>query len=290
MIILVCSGYTDKSVLAHAPAGSEGDGVYTVEFDPELAKFQNLKSSKVETNPAFIMKHPSQDLIYMTTETIKTGSELLVGRINRKSGTVEVEERRQVGGRSTCHISWDAERSHLLAVSYWDSKVTSFKVDKEGMVGEAVEVYSDPGAEYVDTHQPDRWEHLQHRQRWPHLHQVNLDPYTKKLFLIPDLGRDMIQYFDIKNGHIKHLGGHQLRRGTGPRHLEFSRQQRVVYACGELDNTVSVLEYHVEAVDDIVSGAGDTGLMTQVQTVSTVPEHITGKSTIAEMRLHPSGR
>ena len=94
MIILVCSGYTDKSVLAHAPAGSEGDGVYTVEFDPELAKFQNLKSSKVETNPAFIMKHPSLDIVYMTTEVISDErSEVLVGEVNRKNGTVAIVDR-----------------------------------------------------------------------------------------------------------------------------------------------------------------------------------------------------
>ena len=83
--------------------------------------------------------------------------------------------RKQVHGRSTCHISWDTDRTHLIAVSYWDSKLTSFKVDnKTGQLSEAVMVYSDPGAEYVDTNKPDRWEHLQHRQRWPHLHQVIL--------------------------------------------------------------------------------------------------------------------
>ena len=83
-------------------------------------------------------------------------------------------DRKKIQGRSSCHISWDYSASHLVVVSYWDSKLTTFPVDDEGMVGEAVEVWTQPGAEYVDTHSPDRWEHLAHRQRWPHLHQVEL--------------------------------------------------------------------------------------------------------------------
>ena len=82
--LFLLGGYTDKSVLAHAPAGGEGEGVYSVLFDPENGKLKTLSSSIVRTNPAFILKHPTLDIVYMTTEVIHDeGSELLVGRINR---------------------------------------------------------------------------------------------------------------------------------------------------------------------------------------------------------------
>ena len=45
--MFLLGGYTDKSVLAHNPAGGEGDGVYTVLFDPDTGKIRQLKSSKV---------------------------------------------------------------------------------------------------------------------------------------------------------------------------------------------------------------------------------------------------
>eukprot|EP00091_Calanus_sinicus_P025726 TRINITY_DN9979_c0_g1_i1.p1 TRINITY_DN9979_c0_g1~~TRINITY_DN9979_c0_g1_i1.p1 ORF type:complete len:189 (+),score=33.67 TRINITY_DN9979_c0_g1_i1:138-704(+) len=125
----------------------------------------------------------------MTTEVISDGgSEILVGEVDRKSGTVKVIDRKLVHGRSTCHIEWDNDRTHLIAVSYWDSKITTFPVDSRGLLGEAATVYADPGAGYVDESKPDRWEHLAHRQRWPHLHQVNRDPYSQKFFMVPDLG------------------------------------------------------------------------------------------------------
>ena len=81
--MFLMGGYTDKSVLAHAPKGGEGEGFYTVVFDPEEGRLQKLTSSKVETNPAFIMKHPELDIVYMTTEVItQDGSEVLVGKLN----------------------------------------------------------------------------------------------------------------------------------------------------------------------------------------------------------------
>ena len=84
--LFLLGGYTDKSVLAHAPQGGEGSGFYSVIFDPEAAKFQRLTSSEVRTNPAFIMKHPELDVVYMTTEVItKDGSEVLVGKLDRSA-------------------------------------------------------------------------------------------------------------------------------------------------------------------------------------------------------------
>ena len=82
--LFLLGGYTDKSVLAHAPAGGEGEGLYSVLFDPEMGSLQKLASSKVKTNPAFIMKHPTLDIVYMTTEVISDGgSEILVGEVDR---------------------------------------------------------------------------------------------------------------------------------------------------------------------------------------------------------------
>ena len=217
---------------------------------------------------------------------------------HRKDGKLTLLDRKRIHGRSSCHISWDYDESHLIVVSYWDSKLTTFTVDEAGMLGEAVEVYSQAGAEYVDSHSPDRWEHLQHRQRWPHLHQVNREP-ARRMFLVPDLGQDQIQCFNIHHGQISHLGSQQLRRGAGPRHLEFNKHHHILYVCGELDNTVTVLKYNTDLVGKVLDGnyLGDvnsedqsSSLMTVMQTVRTVPDSLTVKSTIAEMRLHPSGR
>ena len=52
--------------------------------DNKLIMARQVKKEDVETNPAFIMKHPSLDIVYMTTEVIDdTGSEVLTGTLDR---------------------------------------------------------------------------------------------------------------------------------------------------------------------------------------------------------------
>merc|ERR1719318_782508 len=226
-----------------------------------MGSLKTMSSSNIKTNPAFIMKHPTLDIVYMTTEVISDGgSEILVGQLDRKIGTVNVIDRKLVHGRSTCHIEWDNAMTHLIAVSYWDSKITTFPVDSKGFLGEAATVYADPGADYVDQSKPDRWEHLAHRQRWPHLHQINM--------------------FNISNGNVIHLGAQQLRKGAGPRHMDFNKSHKVVYICGELDNTITVLRYNPSSVPAVLKGGynGDAtvvdqtnSILTSIQTISTVP-------------------
>ena len=43
--LFLLGGYTDKSVLAHAPAGGEGAGFYSVMFDPEQAQLSKVYSN-----------------------------------------------------------------------------------------------------------------------------------------------------------------------------------------------------------------------------------------------------
>ena len=88
--LFLLAGYTKKAALAHNPAGGEGDGFYAVVFSPESQKekLKLVSSSKLETNPAFIMKHPSLDLIYLTTEVIDTMSEVITAKIDRSVITI----------------------------------------------------------------------------------------------------------------------------------------------------------------------------------------------------------
>merc|ERR1719431_2448975 len=81
--------------------------------------------------------------------------------------------------------------------------------------------------------------------------------------------------------------------------MDFNKGRRVVYICGELDNTITVLRYNIESVPAVMKGdyhADATvedqtdSLLTSIQTISTVPDNLEKKSTIAEMRLHPSGK
>jgi 3-carboxymuconate cyclase len=67
--------------------------------------------------------------------------------------------------------------------------------------------------------------------------------------------------------------------GAGPRHVAFHPNGKFVYAINELNSTVTAYRY------DAVKGT-----LTEIQTVSTLPQGFTGTNTTAEVQVHPSGR
>ena len=67
--------------------------------------------------------------------------------------------------------------------------------------------------------------------------------------------------------------------GSGPRHIAFSKDRRFVYSVNELDSTVDVLGWDVDA-----------GTLTRLQNIRMLPEGFTEFSKAAEVVVHPSGQ
>jgi len=67
--------------------------------------------------------------------------------------------------------------------------------------------------------------------------------------------------------------------GAGPRHLAFHPSSRFAYVINELDSTVTAFGYDARR-----------GALEPLETVPTLPKAFTGKSTTAEIVVHPSGR
>jgi 6-phosphogluconolactonase len=67
--------------------------------------------------------------------------------------------------------------------------------------------------------------------------------------------------------------------GAGPRHFTFHPDGKHAYVINEMGNTIVVLKY------DSANGG-----LTEIQTVSTLPEDFNGVSHAAEVKAHPNGR
>ena len=170
--------------------------------------------SDITPNPAFLLKHPTKNVVYASTECIHEegcGSVVTLA-LDPSTGRLTELSRTSAGGRSTCYLtlhrplgaeeakaslstdgieSKDDSTSNpekeekggdeslmLAAVNYWDAIVSVLPVAPS--TGEAQEVchtHMQPGAKYVFDAQPDRVEHWTHRQRWPHTHCFVSEPY-----------------------------------------------------------------------------------------------------------------
>ncbi|MBL7016772.1 MAG: lactonase family protein, partial [Kiritimatiellales bacterium] len=97
--------------------------------------------------------------------------------------------------------------------------------------------------------------------------------------LAADLGLDQILVYRLESGSLTPADPPfaETAPGAGPRHLTFDASGRFVYACMELNGTVSAYTY-------------ESGTLTELQTLSTLPGDFKGENTTSEVRLTPDGR
>lgn len=308
-LLLVCS-YTDAELLAHRPKGSKGRGVHALRLDARDGTLTELGVSDLGgvPNPAFLVRHPTlPDVLYASTECINTDGEVLTLRIG-PSGALTVVARRSACGKSTCYVNVHHSREYMLAVSYWDAKVACFPLDTStGLPCEPTEVLMQPKAKYVEEAKPNRDEHWQFRQRWPHSHCVVTEPYDRRLHFVTDLGLDKVFCYelDTSNGKLVLKAEVALPPGRGPRHLLFHPRVRTAYVVNELDSTVSALTFTAKEYGPIPEAENSddpAATLSQLCTLSTLPEDFQGRGFItpggawkaeshtSELRLSPDGK
>ncbi len=303
-------------MLQHIPKGEHGEGIYAWKLDGSTGKLSSKPTavSPVQPNPAFILKHPSKDIVYASTECINECGEVITLQVSN-DGSLKELSRESAGGRSTCYLTLCSEQqadgnneeiTAMGCVNYWDAIVSLLPVDPAtGIVsGPAIDRHMQPGANYVFRNNPDRVEHWTHRQRWPHTHCFVTEPYERRYHFVPDLGQDIIWCYKIEASKLVLVGGVQLEKGQGPRHIVFHPTVKTLYVINELKSTVSVLHYHPEKLHGSGTGVsvrdsqdknpGTGAFLQHAETLRTLPEDFQcsdhHKSHASEIRLHPSQR
>jgi 6-phosphogluconolactonase len=317
--IVLVGGYTHVDLLAHTPAPSRSDaarGVHVLHVSGADGRITHLSTNAVGPNVAFITRSPvNPQLLYASTERIDDEGEIITLRLTPDFRLVE-QSRVKAGGRSTCYLNFSKTREWMMAVSYWDAKISTLRLDKlNGLPDSPRSILMQPGASYVDDSKPTREEHWKYRQRWPHSHCCVTEPYHGRVHFVVDLGLDRVFAYrvDSREGTLVPKGSVQLPRGKGPRHLLFHPTLRRAYLVNELDSTVSVFEVSLpdewtreeacgaaEAREWSCEDAGSALRLTQC--LSSLPESERGKQCISpegiwkaashssEIRLHPGGR
>jgi 6-phosphogluconolactonase len=321
--IIVVGGYTNTELLAHTPAPCDDParcGVHVLRQCGVTGRLTHLSTNAIGPNVAFIVRSPTNpSILYASTERIDDEGEIITLRMTPDFRLVE-ETRIKAGGRSTCYLNFNASREWMMAVNYWDARVSMFKLGKDGRPDiEAGRdprwVLQQPGADYVDRVKPTREEHWKFRQRWPHSHCCVTEPYAGLVHFVVDLGLDKVFTYRVnsKTGVLVPKGSTRLPPGKGPRHLVFHPTVRSAYLVNELDSTVSVFKvnipeewttpHHWDAGASREDGCEEPGAVLELtQCLSSLPESEQGKTTISpqgiwkaashssEIRMHPNGR
>ena len=244
-------------------------GIYHAVLNTETGDFSTPELACELGKPSFLAIHPNNKFIYSVTEGDPGKVRAL--RVLPDTGKLELVNQTPSGGKGPCHLIVSSNGRNLYVANYLSGSVASIAINDDGSLGDTVSVIQHEGRG------PN-----QDRQSGPHAHSVNLSPDNKFAY-VADLGLDKIMIYkvDPKTGALtaNDPAFFKTRAGAGPRHLTFHPNGKFVYFINELDNTVVATQY------DEKSGA-----LTEIQTISTLPEGYKGKTHTAEVKVHPNGK
>jgi 6-phosphogluconolactonase len=165
----------------------------------------------------------------------------------------------------------DATGKTVFAANYGSGSIVGIPILPDGQLGQMT-AFIQHGGKSVDAE----------RQSSPHAHCVTLDPANHFLFAC-DLGIDKVMIYKFRPEHGALARSEppsvSLKPGTGPRHLAFHPNGREAYVINELNSTITRFGYDA-----------DHGVLTEEQTISTVPVDFKGTNYPAEITVHPFGK
>ncbi|HWG44804.1 MAG TPA: lactonase family protein [Gemmataceae bacterium] len=255
--------------------GGKSKGIYRCELDLATGKLSEAAMVAETVNPTFLAIHPSNRYLYAVGEIGNFGG-AKSGAVNAfaldpKSGALKPLNAKPSSGAGPCHVVVDRQGKNVLVANYGGGNASVLRIEDNGQLGERTAFTQhkgkgdDPG-----------------RQEAPHAHSINLDAANHFAF-VADLGLDkvFVYRFDADKGSLAKNDppAVALAPKSGPRHFAFHPNGRYAYVINEMANTVTAMTYDAKQ-----------GVLTKIQTVSTLPEGYKKPTSTAEVQVHPSGK
>ncbi len=253
---------------------TQSKGIYKLSFDPATGALGKPEVAAEARNPSFLAISPDRKYLYAVGEMddvdgTKAGAVSSFG-IDAQTGTLSLISQAGSGGKGPCHVSVDATGRNVLVANYGGGTIARLVSGDGGKLLGPMAVIEFEGE---GPSKP--------RQDKPHAHFISPDP-ANAFVMATDLGTDQIYIYQLDP--LKGLVPNEtptanVKPGSGPRHLAFHPRGKFVYSINELSNTITAFAYDTVA-----------GTLSEVQTITTLPEGETGPNTTAQIVVHPSGK
>jgi 6-phosphogluconolactonase len=272
MLLTTASSAADVTVFVGTYTNAQSKGVYTLQFDEASGKLSAPALAAESESPSFLAMHPTGRYLYAANEH-PSGPANAPGKISafavdgNKLKLINMVSSR---GAGPCHVAVDRTGHWLFTANYAGGSIAAFPIQANGALGEASSFFQHT----LTSVEP--------RQKEPHAHMVVLSP-DNRFLLVADLGGDrvFVYRFDERSGKLalNDPPGGILPPGSGPRHIAFSRDGKLLYVLSELKDTVTTFRWDASK-----------GALASTDTLSALPAGYTGPKSGAEVAVHPSGK
>jgi len=253
--------------------GAKSKGIYVCGFDSASGRLTSPELAAETASPSFLALHPGGRFLYAVGEATnlggKRGGAVSAFSLEAKTGMLTLLNQQSSGGAGPCHLAVDQTGKCLLVANYGSGSIAALPIRADGSLGEPGAVIQHRGSSVNPQ-----------RQAGPHAHFITPDP-ANRFALTCDLGLDRVLVYRLDPAKAALAANDPpfaaVKPGSGPRHLAFHRSGRFVFVINEMGSTLTAFAYDAKR-----------GVLKELQTLSTLPVGFTGKSTCAEVQVHPS--
>ena len=227
----------------------DSKGIYVYEFDSNTGNFRLKSSTENIFNPSYLSVSSDNKFVYSVSENDKKSSVSAFG-FDSKSGKLDFINYQNPNGLNPCYIINDDK--NVITANYSSGNISVLGIKSDGSIGEVKQVVQHTGKS-INTN----------CQEAPHAHMVYFSP-DKKYVLANDLGTDKIYVYQYNSNSATEVltlkSSIDVKPGSGPRHLIFSKDGKQVYLLQEMDGTITSFNYAkgmLKKVSETTVGAPD---------------------------------
>ena len=250
--------------------GSEA--VYVYELDNKTGKLTKVASSSDVINPGYITVSSDGKYIYASSDA-KTPNYGTVSSFafdpDKKS--LSFLNQQKTGGENPVYVNVDKSGKWLINATYNQATISVFPLLENGKIDSIAQHFKFTEGSGVNPT----------RQEKSHTHSAVFAPdYTTVLFA--DLGADKILQYPFDASQNKPLIYNQstfinTKPESGPRHITFSKNGKLVYSIEELAGMISVYDF-------------SNNTLKEIQRIATHPDKITEGFESSDVHISPDGK
>lgn len=254
-------------------AEAEGPGLYVYEYEVRHGRLNMLQEISGLQNPTFLDLDPENNKVYVLMESRdENGNRVGAAacfEYDQQNQRLILLNKMPTVQAPTCHIVLDKQRKNLVVSSYHGGMIGLSALQDDGTIGTL-----------CDVHQHGEGSGIHPAQTQARPHSVFMDP-SGQYAVACDLGKDkLVVYRVLADDHkLSPIRSISTAPGSGPRHFVFHPKGSYGYVINELNSTITAYAFDV-----------NHGNLTEIQTITTLPQGFAGDNACADIHISPDGR